>query len=87
MLNVGRYDKFSKYNIKNITRFIRQRKDITAIPYNTLFFEATSESKVAELMLKLRRIKEDDRNATFMKEAARMSADILYKLQELQMRT
>ena len=38
-------------------------------------------------MLKLRRIKEDDRNATFMKEAARMSADILYKLQELQMKT
>lgn len=87
MLNIGRYDRYSKYNIKNVTRFIRQRKDISAIPYNTLFFEATSESKVAELMLRLRRIKEDDRNATFMKEVARMSSDLIYKIQELQMRT
>lgn len=87
MLNIGRYDRFSKYNIKNVTRYIKLRKEISAIPYNTLFFEATSESKVAELFLKLRSIKDGDRNSTFMNETARMSADLLYKLQELQMRT
>jgi len=87
MLNIGRYDRFSKYNSKNITRYIRQRKEISVIPYNTLFFESTSESKVAELFLKLRNVKEDDRNAEFIKEASRMSSDLIYKLQELQMRT
>lgn len=87
MLNIGRYDRFSKYNIKNVTRYIKLRKEISAIPYNTLFFEATSESKVAELFLKLRSIKDGDRNSTFLSETGRMSADLLYKLQELQMRT
>ena len=47
LINIGRYDKFSKYNVKNIERYIKE-KNINCIPYNTLFFEACSEGKVAE---------------------------------------
>ena len=38
LLNIGRYDKFSKYNIKNISRYLRLIQDILAIQNNKLFF-------------------------------------------------
>lgn len=86
LLNIGRYDKFSKYNIKNVTRYLRERKEIHAIPYNTLFFEACSEGKVAEFFLRLRRLDPDDRNAIFVEEIARLTKDLIYKMQELQLK-
>ena len=86
LLNIGRYDKFSKYNIKNISRYMREKKDVHAIPYNTLFFEACSEGKVAEFFLKLRRIDAEDRNAVFVEEIARLTKDLIYKMQELQIK-
>ncbi len=85
MLNIGRYDKFSKYNAKNVTRYIRQKKEVSVIPYNTLFFEATSESKVAEFFLRFRGAKENDRNGTFINEVRKMSDNLLFKIQEVQM--
>lgn len=86
LLNIGRYDKFSKYNIKNITRYLKEKKDIHAVPYNTLFFEACSEGKVAELFLRLRKLDPEDRNAIFIDEIARLAKDLVYKIQELQIR-
>ena len=84
--NIGRYDKFSKYNVKNITRYMKEKKDVHAIPYNTLFFESWSEGKVAEFFLKLRRVEQEDRNAVFIEETSRLAKDLIYKLQELQLK-
>ena len=86
LLNIGRYDKFSKYSIKNVTRYLKEKKEIHAIPYNTLFFEACSEGKVAEFFLRLRRMDIDDRNVVFIQEIARLSKDLIYKIQELQLK-
>lgn len=86
LLNIGRYDKFSKYNIKNISRYMKEKKDINAVLYNTLFFEACSEGKVAEFFLRLRRVEIEDRNAVFIQEIARLTKDIIYKMQELQLK-
>lgn len=86
LLNLGRYDKYSKYNVKNVTRYMREKKEINAIPYNTLFFESCSEGKVAEFFLRLRRVEPDDRNAVFVEETARLAKDLIYKLQELQLK-
>lgn len=86
LLNIGRYDKFSKYNIKNISRYMKEKKEIHAIAYNTLFFEACSEGKVAEFFLKLRRIDEEDRNASFIQETNRLAKDLIFKMQELQIK-
>ncbi len=86
LVNIGRYDKFSKYNVKNITRYMREKKDVHAIPYNTLFFESCSEGKVAEFFLKLRRVEQEDRNAVFVEETSRLAKDLIYKLQELQLK-
>lgn len=86
LLNIGRYDKFSKYNMKNISRYLKIKKDILAVPYNTLFFESCSEGKVAEFFLRLRNADEGDRNQIFIKEVSRMAKELIYKLQELQIR-
>ena len=89
LLNIGRYDKFSKYNIKNITRYIRQKKDVLVTPYNTLFFESCSEGKVANFFLNMKMSKQldpEDRNVAFINETERTSKELLYKIQELQIR-
>ena len=85
ILNIGRFDSFSKYTIKNISRYVGIRRDITAIPYNTLFFEASSEENVADLFLKIRNVSDADRNAGFMKAVQDSVQKIIYKVQELQM--
>lgn len=87
LILIGRYDKFSKYNIKNITRFLEEKNQILSIPYNTLYFEASNESNVPDLFLKLRKgIDSEDRNAIFINEVKRASENIIYRLQELQAR-
>ena len=86
ILNIGRFDSFSKYSVKNISRYLGIKKDISVIPYNTLYFEAASEEGVADLFLKIRKVEPNDRNATFVKEAKQAAEKIVYKLQELQMR-
>ena len=87
LLNIGRYDGFSKYNTKNISRYLKMKRGVMAVPYNTLFFEACSEGKVADYFLRLRSIDEEDRNHTFIQEVSKMGKEIIYKLQELQIRT
>ena len=85
MLLMGRYDKFSKYNSKNVARFIGE-KEIFTVPYSTLFFEAANEGNVAEFFLRFRKVDDQDRNAVFISEIQKTAAKIIYKLQELQMR-
>ncbi|MBR3249658.1 MAG: hypothetical protein IKF83_03045 [Clostridia bacterium] len=87
LLLVGRYDKFSKYNAKNITRYLKEKNEVNTIPYNTLFFEACEEASVTDLFLRLRRISDEtDRNVLFLKEVKRLSDNILYRIQDIQMR-
>ena len=86
MLLLGRYDIHSKYSKKNVTRYLKEKKEIMGIPYNTLFFEACSEGKVIDFFLKLKNIDEDDRNYVFIQEINKAKDAILYKLQELQMK-
>ena len=84
---IGRYDKYSKYNSKNITRFLEEKNQVLTVPYNTLFFEATNEAKVPDFFLSLKRtIDADDRNAIFIQEVKRASDNIVYRLQEFQIR-
>lgn len=86
LLNIGRYDRFSKYNVKNVSRYLRMKNDVLAIPYNTLFFEACSEGKVAEFFLRLRNADTEDRNGALIQEVDRMSKVLLSKIQELRLK-
>lgn len=87
LILIGRYDKFSKYNSKNISRYLGEKNQVLTIPYNTLFFEATEEAGVPDLFLKFRKsIDSEDRNAFFIEEVKRASENITYRLQDLQMK-
>lgn len=87
LILVGRYDKFSKYNVKNISRFLEERNQVLTIPYNTLYFEAANEAGVPDLFLRFKKISDsDDRNALFALEVKRAAENIIYRLQELQAR-
>ena len=87
MLALGRYDRFSKYNNKNITRYMKEKKELSVIPYNTLFFEACSEGTIIDFFLRIRNIVDDtDKNVTFEQSLAEADNNIIYKLQELQMK-
>ena len=87
LLLIDRYDKFSKYNIKNISRYMGEKNKVSTIPYNTLFFEACEEAGVPDLFLKLRKqIDSDDRNAFFLGEVKRTTENIMYRLEDLQLK-
>lgn len=83
---LGRYDKNSKYSKKNVTRYLKEKKGVCAIPYNTLFFEACNEGKVADFFIKFRKINPKDRNAVFIQEVRESAEKIVLRLKELQMR-
>lgn len=87
MLVLGRYDRFSKYNSKNITRYMKEKKELSVVPYNTLFFEACSEGTIVDFFLRLRNVVDDtDKNIIFEQAVAEADNNIIYKLQELQMK-
>lgn len=80
---LGRYDKKSTYNIKNIERHIGE-KEIYGVPYNTQFFESSNEGQVAEYFIKLRKIKQTDPNYFFIDSVREVSESIVEKLKRLQ---
>lgn len=84
--NICRYDKNSKYNIKNLTRTVWRKQKIYNIPYNTLLFEATSEGNIAEYLLRVRTMKNEDENSELLSEAKSLAVGILEKYQELRMK-
>lgn len=87
ILLAGKYDRFSRFNITNMSRELKEKRKISAIPYNTLFFEAASEGTVADFFIKYRTVMDQsDRNYVFIQETKRACDEILFKLQELQMR-
>lgn len=87
MVALGKYDRFSKYNIKNVSKYLRERKEVNVIPYCTLFFESAKEGTVVDYFLSIRKLSdEEDRNVVFVKDVEKMCNDVVYKLQELQMR-
>ena len=83
LLLIGKYDKFSKYSIKNITRYMGEKNKVSTIPYNTLYFEACEEAKLPDLIFNLRKIDEEDINGFFLSEVKRTSENIMYRLQDL----
>lgn len=69
LILIGRYDKYSKYNSKNITRYLGEKNQVLTVPYNTLFMEASEEAGVPDLFLRFRKMAEtEDVNGFFISE-------------------
>ncbi len=84
---IGKYTSHSKYNIKNLTRYLDEKKEISVIPFNLLYFEAAEEAGVTDLFLRLKNIKDKtDENYIFMNEVLKLTNKIIKRLQELQMK-
>ena len=83
---IGRYDRFSKYNSKNIARYLKTGKDMCHLSYNTLLNDCCDEGTVAELFLNLKPMKSDDKSIVFYNEVKQLSESIIYKIQELELR-
>ena len=76
--------KIEKANIDDIDEEIML---ISAIPYITLFFEACTEGNFIDFMLKAKTIADEaDNNSIFIKEIKTLNENIMFKLQELQLK-
>lgn len=87
MLLVGKYDGYSKYNLKNIERFFKGKNMTMGISYNTMFYEAASEGKVIDYFFRMTNLTNPtDRNTVFMQQCRFACENIIYKIKELQVR-
>lgn len=87
MLAMGKYDETSKYNKNNVTRYLKEKKALSVVPYNTLLLEAASEGGIIDFFLKIRNITDQtDTNIIFAKDLTEATENIIFKLQELQMK-
>lgn len=84
MFLMGRYDKFSKYNSKNVERTYRIR-DVVGIPYNTLFFESANDGGLADFFTQYRKLKPTHPQAPLISSMEEFSEKMIYRLKELQM--
>lgn len=83
MFLLGKYDKFSKYNAKNLQRTERL-PEVYGIPYNTLFFEACNEGNLADFMINYRKVKQNSVQAPIIESLSEVGQRIIEKLKELQ---
>ena len=84
MLLLGRYDKYSKYSAKNVSRYMGEKKIINTVPYNTLFFESCGEGDAADYFLKFKTTDIKDRNGFFVSEIGRLNENMISSIQMLQ---
>ena len=84
---IGKYMSKSKYNLKNIMKYLDEKKEINVIPFNMLYFEAAEEAGVPDLFLRLKNVKDtSDENYIFMQDVLKLIDKIIKRLQELQMK-
>ena len=81
---LARSDESSSYNVRNTTKYVREKAVIPTVPYNVRFMEATNESRLADFMTKVKLSKASfQENENFFEEIARSDDIILKKLKEL----
>ena len=81
--NICKYDKNSKYNVKNLSRTILKKQTICQTDYNSLILDATQEGGIAELLLRLRTLRVDDESLEFVSNIKKLVEAIILKNQEM----
>lgn len=72
------------YNVKNVTRYIGEKKEIATIPYNSSFVKNISEAGVAQFFLTTTLSnKINDKNSKFVQCIENACQKIIGRLQEL----
>lgn len=84
---IGKYIRESKYNSKNIARYLQQKKELDLMPFNLLYMDAVEEANVVDLLIRLKNVKDKtDENYIFMQCLLNLINNIMKKMQEMQMR-
>lgn len=81
ILSIGKYDVKSKYTIKNISKYIGEKK-IYGIPYNTMFSMDASEGKVADYVIRFKRIKQTHINFGLIESLNKEAEEIVNMIKE-----
>lgn len=81
--NICKYDKNSKYNLKNLSRTILKKQTVCQTDYNSLILDAAQEGRIAELLLRLRTLKADDESLEFISNIKKLVETIILKNQEM----
>lgn len=79
---LARSDENSSYNVKNTTRYIRERGTIPCIPYNVRFMEASNEARVTKYFTS-QKLSSSKNGEDFFNEVERSCVAIINKLKEL----
>lgn len=79
---LAKSDETSSYNVKNTSRYIKEKRTIPCIPYNVRFMEATNEAKIADFFVK-QKLYGTGINEDFYNEVERSCTSIIDKLREL----
>lgn len=82
---LSRSDESSGYNVKNATRYMKEKMLLPTIPYNVRFMEATNEANTATFFANMKLSKSKyDINQNFIEEVERASVVIFEKIKEIQ---
>lgn len=81
---ISRCDDTSGYNIRNTTRYIKDKNIIACVPYSVRYMEATNEARTAQFMTNVKLSQSAAAtNENFFEELERSSQIIINKLKEL----
>ena len=83
IISIGKYDGKSKYSVKNVSKYIRE-KNVFGIPYNTMFSMDAPEGKVADYLIRFRRVNQTNVNAEFVNSIRRETQEIIKMIKETQ---
>ena len=84
---LNRYEKNSKYNVKNIMRNSRIKKDLYTVPYDLMYSDSLQDGTIDQFVLnpKIRRATLEEEHGFFVAQVNSFCEAIIYKLQELHM--
>jgi hypothetical protein len=80
---LAKSDESSGYNVKNTSRYLKEKETIATVPYNVRYMEATNEARTAEFFTKQKLITSANVNDNFFMEVERCCKIIIDKIKEL----
>lgn len=81
IVSIGKYDSKSKYTVKNVSKYIKEKR-VHGIPYNTMFAMDAPEGKVADYIIRFKRIKQTHINAEFINAIDKEAEEIINMVKE-----
>lgn len=81
IVSIGKYDDKSKYTIKNVSKYIKEKR-VHGIPYNTMFAMDAPEGKAADYIIRFKRVKQTHINAEFINSVDKEAEEIVNLVKE-----